>query len=194
MLAHVHGRIDHAIAEQPAGGQPVGHVLKIVGRRPRTVQQQLVVVAPDLGVAGHRLVVQADVVRGGAQEHVGQLVLGAGDGQRVFVAMDPLPAVRAAERVADRPIDVRFVADRRGAPRAASPTAECGSNRRPRGGRANAARESARPAAVGAGVPGRAARRRRPGCPGTAASAVRRPGRPCGPPRAGTSKGRRSSR
>ncbi len=107
--AHAHGRINHAIAEQPAGSQPVGHVLKIVGRRPQTVQQKFVLVAPDLGVAGHRFVVQADVVRSSAQEHVRQFVLGARDGQRVFIAMDPLPAMRAAERVADRPMDVRFV-------------------------------------------------------------------------------------
>ena len=86
MLAHAHGRIDHAIAEEPSGGQPVGHVLEIGGRRPRTVEQELVVVAPDLGVAGHRLVVEADVVGSGAEEHVGQLVLGAGDGQGVFIA------------------------------------------------------------------------------------------------------------
>ena len=110
VLAGSHGWIDHSITEQSAGGKSVGHMLEIIGCGPRTVQQQLVLVAPNLGIAGHRFIVEADVVLRGAQEHASQLVLGPHDGQFVFVAMDPLPAVRATKRVANRTVDVRFMA------------------------------------------------------------------------------------
>ncbi len=203
MLAHAHGRIDHAIAEEPSGGQPVGHVLEIGGRRPRTVEQELVVVAPDLGVAGHRLVVEADVVGSGAEEHVGQLVLGAGDGQGVFIAQDPLPAVRAAERVPDRPIDVRFVTVATTRTHKWVPAGRPGLVQPARLGNADRAGGLvAEQRLQQRYLPGQrqlplefqvGRRRRKQGCPGTAAGSTARPGSFCGPPPAGTSKGRRST-
>ena len=51
---------------------------------------------PELDVAGHRLAVEAEVVGGGAEDDVGELVFLGGDGQFVLVAVDLLPAVGAA--------------------------------------------------------------------------------------------------
>lgn len=101
MGTDAHRRIEHSIAEQPAGLKLFSNALKFGRLRPWTVQKKLVVMVPDLTVTGHRLVVKADVVRRGAQKHVRQFVLGAFYRQLVFVAMNLLPAVRAAERIAD---------------------------------------------------------------------------------------------
>ncbi len=57
---------------------------------------------PELGVARHRLAIEAEFVGIGAEQHVRHAVFVAADRQRVVVALHPLPAVGAAEAVADR--------------------------------------------------------------------------------------------
>src|SRR5262249_34587607 len=52
---------------------------------------------PDLGVAGHRLAVQAQLVGHGAEEDVSEMVLAVGQGQLVLVTPDAVPAMGALE-------------------------------------------------------------------------------------------------
>ena len=45
-------------------------VLQLIRRRVRTIEQEMVIRGPELDVAGHRLVVQVEVVGQGAEEDV----------------------------------------------------------------------------------------------------------------------------
>ena len=133
----------------------------------RTVEQQLEILDPDLDVAGHRLAVQAEVVRCRAEQHVRHLVFSRGHGQLVFMALHPRPAVRPLKSCA-----IRRVSDQDPGPihlRAASPIAARGFPAAPRGAQKDAAAGSAWRAAIAAAACGTGASPRRPGCRETAA-------------------------
>ena len=102
MPRHAHGRIIHPVTEQPTRGHFFRRGDQIPGMGPGSVEQRLEFAGPDLRVAGHRLAVQTQVVGLGAEQHVGHAVFVFGDGQLVFVAVHPAPAMRALERVAQR--------------------------------------------------------------------------------------------
>jgi len=68
------------------------------------VQQQPVAMIPELHIAGHRLTVQADVVRQAAEEHVKHLVACLHQLEFVLVSEDALPAVRPLKSVAHGPV------------------------------------------------------------------------------------------
>ena len=99
MSAHAHGWILEPVAEYSAlldGAHGFLDLFRVSGG---AVQQQLAVWQPQLHVAGHRLVVQAEIVGDAAEQDVQQLVLAPDQRQLVLVAEDAVPAVRALEGV-----------------------------------------------------------------------------------------------
>ena len=97
---HVHRREKEAIAEVAAPAQDLGGLLQVLPTGPRAVQEQTIVMGPNLRIAGHRLVVQPQQLGVGAEQHVRHVVLVALHGQLVLVPMDASPAVRPPVRIA----------------------------------------------------------------------------------------------
>ena len=78
--ADAHGGEHEAVTEQPLPPRPSRAARSIGSWRGRgAVEQQAAVARPELGVAGHRLAVEADRLRG-VEQDVGHPVLARRDG------------------------------------------------------------------------------------------------------------------
>jgi hypothetical protein len=102
--ADAHRRVDEAVSERPAGEHSLLGVLDLLRGGARPVEHEAVVVGPDLGVARHRLVVQAHCVEVRREEHAHDLVLVSENGELVLVPVNAVPAVRAREGLAHQGI------------------------------------------------------------------------------------------
>src|SRR5262249_36600843 len=90
-----HGGPEEAVAELPAPGEGALGPADLGPAGARAVEQQVEVVSPELGVAGHWLVVEAQEVGVGAEQHLDE---GGGPVEKrrlVEVAVGLLPAVGA---------------------------------------------------------------------------------------------------
>ena len=93
--AHPHGRPEEAVTKLAARGHDVLRGLDVGAALAGTVEQHAVVLAPQLRVPRHRLVVQAQVVGLGAKEDMGDVVGTVGQDQWVLVPVNLLLPVRA---------------------------------------------------------------------------------------------------
>ena len=107
-LSRTHRRIEEAVAEASALLQGSRRALEILSGGVRTVEEERVVVRPDLRVLRHRLAVEAEVVGVRGEERDGDLVREPAVGGERLVSRDALPAVRAGD-VRDDAVAVRVM-------------------------------------------------------------------------------------
>ncbi len=169
-LARAHRRIVEPVAGAPAAADGGRGARDLQRRGARPVEDQRVVLVPDLRVARHRLAVETEIVGIGGEERDRDQVLELRRLLGALVAGDPLPAVRAGD-LADHGVvrvlrlqvvelvepprlrdpELRAVGqvreemqERESASRAAAPARACGSRRaRRRPGRRGAGRAAA---------------------------------------------------
>lgn len=106
VTSDAHGGKEETIAEQSALGQGGLRPIQIVTSGLGTIEQEMPVVRPDLGIAGHRLAVQAQVVGLRTEQDVSHPILVGQDGQFVLVSMNACPAMVALVGVAHRAVAV----------------------------------------------------------------------------------------
>jgi hypothetical protein len=106
MCSYPHGGVVEPVSEQPPlpNSFEGGPNLCLAGIR--AVEQDLVLLGPDLGVASHGLAIETQVVRGRAEEHVEHVLLTARHRQLVFVPSHPGPAIGSLEGMPYRTIVV----------------------------------------------------------------------------------------
>ena len=82
---YTHGRELKPITEQAALLDCMSGLFDFLGPGIGAIQQKLKILSPNLNVAGHRLAVQAQVIRNCAEENVQQLVLPFEESDFIFV-------------------------------------------------------------------------------------------------------------
>ena len=90
--AHRHGRVLKAISEYSSLLNRLDRFLNIRAGGAGAVEEETIIVSPDLNIAGHGFAVKAEVPGFRAEEHVEELFLLRGDFQLVFITVDLCPA------------------------------------------------------------------------------------------------------
>ncbi len=117
--ADPHRRKLEPVSEHAALRDDMEGTLDIDPRGARTVEQETMILRPDLDVARHRLVVQSQVSGQAAEEDMDQLLLDLRQQDLVLVAMDTDPAVGPLVRFPEGPVMLK--AQRVDIPRSVKP-------------------------------------------------------------------------
>ncbi len=104
MVSHPHGRVEEPIPEEPPLFDRLDGCLHLTPAGLGPVEDEAILLIPDLGVLGHGFPVQVQIGGLGAEENMEDFIFPGGNFELILMAVNPGPAMGPFEGTADRAV------------------------------------------------------------------------------------------